>query len=121
MPRTRPLALSELPQLLNRVRATLQLMVRDAKPIARRHGGRATAPPNGAKQTRGRRASNPALENRIIALVRASRKTGIGSVELAKKTSTPKQRVKAIAQKLKAKHVFKVIGIKRGAKYVFVG
>jgi len=113
MPRLRPLTLLELSQLLPRVRATLEQLLRAERQSTTKH--------EPAKTNGRRRAANPALESQIIALVKASKKIGMGSVELAQNTSAPLERVKTIALRLKSKGVFKIIGIKRGAKYVFAG
>jgi hypothetical protein len=74
----------------------------------------------GKRGGRRRRRGNVALEKKIIDAVKGAR-GGLGSVELSAKLGVPTARIKPIAQRLKGKKVFKVVGVRRNAKYLFVG
>ncbi|HZS39016.1 MAG TPA: hypothetical protein VFF06_19430 [Polyangia bacterium] len=101
------------------IAATLQKL---AGSFSRAPAGRAASAPRAVKSGNGRRRrrGNPALEQKIVELVKAS-KAGLGSPDIAHKLGVPKERIKSIAQKLKGKGTFKVVGVKRQAKYQFAG
>ncbi len=83
-----------------------------------------TAAPTGATKRGGRRRRrrgvNLELEGKIIDAVKGT-KGGLGSVELATKLGVDTDKVKPLAQRLKARKIFKVVGNRRNAKYQFIG
>ncbi len=126
MAKLNPLTKSDLNEFFARLQVTIENAERYqeltgalgkflSRPVVSGHQA-ADAKPK-ARKIRRRRRADPALENKIVAVVKSS-KGGLSSTEIAAKTSTPKERVKAIAQKLKGKGIFKVTGKRQFAKYV---
>jgi hypothetical protein len=66
-----------------------------------------------------RTGRDSALEKRVVEAVRGS-KDGLTTLELGAKLGAPSPSVKVIAQRLKRRGTFKIVGKRRNAKYQIV-
>jgi hypothetical protein len=134
MANRQPLTLKDVQEFSERLRLTVEkaerfeamerlfkgTMPHIPQAVVRSVAAPAARPTGATRKGRGRRGKNEALEAQIIDAVKAV-DGGLGSPEIAKKLGVSKDRIKPLAQKLKQKGTFKVVGMKRQAKYQFVG
>ncbi len=74
---------------------------------------------SGVRRSRRGKLLESALAKKILSAVQSA-KGGLTTVEIGQKLNVPKAQVKRFTHAFKNKGTFKVKGIKRGAKYLFV-
>jgi hypothetical protein len=112
MPKSAPLSLAELLQLLPRIQSTLELLVG-----AQQAQSRAPSAANGKKPARRRRSGDSKLANELLAIVSRHKKgLSLGEIEKASKADRGaiQYHLRALRQAKKAK----LVGTRRTARWL---
>jgi hypothetical protein len=115
MPKAQPLSLAELLSLLPRVQATLQFMV--GRAAAAKAAPRAAAKAARPGRRRRRGGGNPALQQKLLDLLKAS-KGGLSLGDVVKKAGGPRGAIKYHLRALRARKKVRVKGDRKLARWM---